>query len=227
MPRNNRITSQNVDPEPTHEVPLEDASIDASLVETDHPASIGEAPVPVVLRLLQFYRTQVAPALMQEFRYTNVMQVPHLEKVSLNMGLGEALTNARAIESSVQDLTQITGQQPVVTRARKSIAQFKLREGQAIGLMVTLRGARMYQFVDKLFNLTLPRIRDFRGVSRSGFDGRGNYSLGISEQIVFPEIDYNQIDRVRGLQVNIVTSALNDLEALRLLELLGVPFTRN
>ena len=144
----------------------------------------------------------------------------------INVGLGEALTNARAMETTIRDIGMITGQRPVSTKARRSVATFKVREGQAIGVMVTLRGDRMYIFLDKLFNTALPRIRDFRGVSRSAFDGRGNYSLGIREQIVFPEIDYNQIDKLRGFQVNIITSAKTDLEALRLLELMGMPFTR-
>jgi large subunit ribosomal protein L5 len=146
--------------------------------------------------------------------------------VVINVGLGEALTNARAMEATLSDIGMITGQRPVSTKARKSVATFKLREGQAIGVMATLRGDRMYIFLDKLFNTALPRIRDFRGVSRSAFDGRGNYSLGIREQIVFPEIDYNKIDKLRGFQVNIITSAKTDQEGLRLLELMGMPFTR-
>ena len=154
------------------------------------------------------------------------MEVPAVQKVVINVGLGEALTNARAMEATINDIGLITGQRPVSTKARRSVATFKVREGQAIGVMVTLRGDRMYIFLDKLFNTALPRIRDFRGVSRSAFDGRGNYSLGIREQIVFPEIDYNQIDKLRGFQVNIITSAKTDLEALRLLELMGMPFTR-
>ena len=177
-------------------------------------------------RLLVKYRTEILPALQQEFAYQNIMEVPKVLKVGINVGLGEALGNPRALEAVTSDLVQITGQQPLVTRARKSIAGFKLREGQAIGLMVTLRSNRMYVFMDKLLNTALPRIRDFRGVSRASFDGRGNYSLGIREQIIFPKIDYNQIDRIRGLQINIITSASNDHEALRLLELMGMPFTR-
>ena len=154
------------------------------------------------------------------------MEGPAGKHVVINVGLGEALTNARAMETTIRDIGMITGQRPVSTKARRSVATFKVREGQAIGVMVTLRGDRMYIFLDKLFNTALPRIRDFRGVSRSAFDGRGNYSLGIREQIVFPEIDYNQIDKLRGFQVNIITSAKTDLEALRLLELMGMPFTR-
>ena len=185
------------------------------------------APERRLPRLLVHYREQVFPALMQEFGYRNVMQAPRLQKVVLNVGLGEALTNNRAIEAATGDLTAITGQKPVVTRARESIAGFKVREGQSIGTSVTLRGDRMYIFVDKLFNVALPRSRDFRGVSRSAFDGRGNYSLGLREQTIFPEIDYNQIDKMRGLQINFVTSAGSDREALRLLELLGAPFARS
>ena len=168
----------------------------------------------------------MAPTLLREYGYANVMQVPRLGKVVLNIGLGEALTNPRAMEAATNDLTQIAGQRPVVTRSRKSIAGFKLREGQAIGLMVTLRGDRMYHFLDKLFNAALPRLRDFRGVSRTAFDGRGNYALGVREQVVFPEIDYNSIDKIRSFQVNITTTAQSDREALRLLELMGMPFAR-
>lgn len=177
-------------------------------------------------RLLTKYRSEVLPVLMTELNYNNSMEAPRVKKVVVNIGLGEALTNPRALESATHDLSMITGQKPVVTRAKKSIAQFKVREGQAIGVMVTLRRGRMYTFLDKLFNVALPRIRDFRGVSRTAFDGRGNYSLGLTEQIVFPEIDYNSIERIRGLQINIATSAKNNSEAQRLLELMGVPFTR-
>ena len=169
---------------------------------------------------------EVVPTMMREFNYRNSMEVPRLEKVMLNIGLGEALTNSRAMEFAVRDLTIISGQKPVMTRARRSIAGFKLREGNPIGTSVTLRRARMFHFVDRLFNAALPRTRDFRGTSRSAFDGRGNYSLGIREQIIFPEIDYGQIDRIRGFQVTFVTSARNDTEATRLLELLGMPFAR-
>ena len=179
-----------------------------------------------VPRLLSLYRSDIVPAMMQEFSYRNTMEVPRLSKVMLNVGLGEALTNSRAIEFATRDLATVSGQKAIVTRAAKSIAGFKLREGNAIGACVTLRGARMYHFVDRLFNAALPRIRDFRGMSRSSFDGRGNYSMGIREQIIFPEIDYGQIDRVRGMQVTFVTSARTDAEAARLLELLGMPFAR-
>ena len=189
-------------------------------------ASSGGVIAPPRPRLLDMYRSEVVPAMMQEMQYDNVMQVPRLRKVVLNIGLGEALTNARAIESATRDMTIISGQKPVVTRARKSIAGFKLREGNPIGVTVTLRGHRMYYFVDRLLNMALPRIRDFRGVSATSFDGRGNYSMGIREQIIFPEIDYNQIERIRGFQVTIATSAKTDAEAARLLALLGMPFER-
>ena len=182
------------------------------------------AEQPPAPRLLETYRTEIVSTMMSEFGYQNTMRVPRIRKVTLNIGLGEALTNGRAMEAAVQDLTTISGQKPVITRAKKSIANFKLREGNQIGTSVTLRGARMYHFLDRLVNTALPRIRDFRGISRIGFDGRGNFSIGIREQIIFPEIDYNQIDRIRGLQVTIGTSATNDSEALRLLELFGMPF---
>jgi large subunit ribosomal protein L5 len=164
--------------------------------------------------------------MMGEFAFKSVMQVPRLQKIVLNVGLGEALTNSRAMESATRDLATISGQKTIMTRARKSIANFKVREGNPIGACVTLRGARMYHFLDRLINTALPRIRDFRGISRRGFDGRGNFSLGIREQIIFPEIDYNQIDRIRGFQVTITTTARNDAEAMRLLELFGMPFVR-
>jgi large subunit ribosomal protein L5 len=163
---------------------------------------------------------------MQEFNYSNVMQVPKLEKIVLNIGLGEAISNAKALESAVADLSLISGQKPVVTRAKKSIAAFKLRAGMPIGAMVTLRGPRMYEFLDRLVSITLPRIRDFRGVSPNSFDGRGNYTLGLKEQLAFPEIDYDRIDKTRGLEVSIVTTARNDEEGRRLLALLGMPFAR-
>ena len=162
--------------------------------------------------------------LTREFGYGNQFQVPKIQKIVLNIGLGEALQNAKAIDAAVADLTAIAGQKPVVTRAKKSIANFKLREGQPIGAMVTLRGPRMYEFLDRLINVALPRIRDFRGVSRRSFDGRGNYSIGLREQIVFPEIDYDRVDRLRGLEISIVTSARNDAEGYALLRQFGMPF---
>ena len=164
--------------------------------------------------------------MIREFGYRNPMQVPRLNKVVLNIGLGEALTNPKAIESATRDLTTISGQKPIVTRAKNSIAGFKLREGVPIGMCVTLRGVRMYHFIDRLLNAALPRIRDFRGVSPGSFDGRGNYSLGIREQIIFPEIDYGQIERIRSFQVSINTTARTDAEATRLLALLGMPFAQ-
>ena len=184
---------------------------------------VAGAPYP---RLLDTYRTEIVPAMMSEFGFSNPMRVPRIQKIVVNVGLGEALTNGRAMEAATRDLTTITGQKPIITRARKSIAGFKLRAGNPIGTCVTLRGARMYHFLDRLINTALPRIRDFRGISRRGFDGRGNFSIGIREQIIFPEIDYNQIDRFRGLQVTIITSAENDAESIRLLEMFGMPFIR-
>lgn len=181
---------------------------------------------PPLPRLRDTYRQEIVPAMMSEFGFANPMRVPRVEKIVVNIGLGEALTNGRAMESATRDLTTITGQKPIVTRARKSIAGFKLRAGNPIGTCVTLRGDRMYHFLDRLVNTALPRIRDFRGISRRGFDGRGNFSIGLREQIIFPEIDYNQIDRFRGLQVSIITSAQNDAESIRLLELFGMPFVR-
>jgi large subunit ribosomal protein L5 len=175
-------------------------------------------------RLQERYQQDVVPALTKEFSYDNVMQVPKIKKIVLNIGLGEALQNAKSIDAAVADLTAIAGQKPVVTRAKKSIANFKLREGQAIGAMVTLRGARMYEFLDRLINVALPRIRDFRGVSRRSFDGRGNYSIGLREQIMFPEIEYDKVDKLRGLEVSIVTSARTDAEGYALLKQFNMPF---
>lgn len=170
------------------------------------------------------YRQEVVPAMMDKFGYKNVMQVPKLEKVTVNVGLGEAVQNPKAVDAAVEDLKVITGQKPVVTRAKKSIAAFKLRAGMQIGAKVTLRGERMYDFVDKVVNAVLPRVRDFRGVSPKSFDGRGNYTLGIKEQIIFPEIDYDKVDKVRGMNITIVTTAKTDEEARELLRLLGMPF---
>ena len=177
-------------------------------------------------RLQERYQAEIVPALMQEFAYKNVMQVPKLQKIVINIGLGEAVSNARAIDAAVGDLTAITGQKPVVTRAKRSIAAFKLREGMPIGAMVTLRGPRMYEFLDRMVNITLPRIRDFRGISPNAFDGRGNYTLGLREQLAFPEIDYDRIDKTRGLEMSFVSTARNDEEGRRLLALLGIPFAR-
>ncbi len=173
--------------------------------------------------LKKHYEDEVVPALMQEFEYSNVMQVPRVRKVVLNVGMGEALDNPKALENAVRDITTITGQHPVITKARKSVAAFKLREGRAIGVKVTLRGKRMWNFLDRLLNVALPRTRDFRGVPDK-FDGHGNYTLGLREQIIFPEISYDTIDRVRGFEICINTTAETDEEARRLLELLGMPF---
>jgi large subunit ribosomal protein L5 len=175
-------------------------------------------------RLREKYRKDVVPHLMKEMGYTNVNQVPRLEKVVLNMGLGEAIQNAKVMDSAVIEITALAGQKPVVTKSKKAIANFKLRENMPIGCMVTLRGLRMYEFLDRLITLALPRVRDFRGVSSRAFDGRGNYSLGVREQIIFPEIDLDKIDKVRGLTVSIVTTAKTDAEGKALLQALGMPF---
>ena len=177
-------------------------------------------------RVLDLYREQAAPSLQREFGYGNPMEVPRLEKIVMNIGLGEARENARALDTASADLATITGQKPVITRAKRSIANFRLREGMPIGVMVTLRGQRMWEFYDRLVNAALPRIRDFRGCSTKAFDGRGNYSLGVREQLIFPEIDYDKVDRIRGMQINIITTARNDEEGKRLLELLGMPFAK-
>jgi len=175
-------------------------------------------------RLKELYRQQIVPALKKELGYTNVMQVPRVEKVVVNIGMGEALQNAKSLDAALQDLMAITGQRPIITRARKSIAAFKLRAGNPIGVKVTLRGNRMWDFLDRLFNVALPRQRDFRGVSPDAFDGRGNYSLGLREQLVFPEIDYDKIDKIRGMEITIVTTAGTDEEGFHLLRHLGMPF---
>jgi large subunit ribosomal protein L5 len=177
-------------------------------------------------RLKDQYREQLVSTLQKELGYQNVMQVPRLEKIVVNVGLGEALQNAKALDAAVQDMATITGQRPIVTRARKSIASFKLREGNPVGVKVTLRGNRMWDFLDRLCNVALPRQRDFRGISPDSFDGRGNYSLGLREQLMFPEIDYDSIDRIRGFEVTIVTTAQTDEEGFQLLRYLGMPFGR-
>jgi large subunit ribosomal protein L5 len=174
--------------------------------------------------LKELYREELVPKLMERFGYENIMQVPRLNKIVLNMGLGEAIQNIKILDSAVEELALIAGQQPVVTRARKSIASFKLRAGVSIGCMVTLRGDRMYDFFTKLVNIALPRVRDFRGVSGKAFDGRGNYSLGIKEHIIFPEIDYDKIDRIKGMNITVVTTAQSDPEGKELLGLMGMPF---
>jgi large subunit ribosomal protein L5 len=189
-------------------------------------ANAGSAP-PTGAGLRQRYRDEAAPALQREFGYANPMQIPRLEKVVVNIGLGEAIQNAKALDAAVGDLTQITGQKPIVTRAKRSIAQFRLRTGMPIGAKVTLRGQRMYDFLERTLRLALPRIRDFRGIATRSFDGRGNFSLGLREQLVYPEIDYDKIDRLRGLEISIVTTAKTDEEGRKLLELLGMPFQAN
>jgi large subunit ribosomal protein L5 len=178
----------------------------------------------MVNRLHERYQAEVAPALIKQFEYGNPMEVPRVHKIVVNIGLGEALTNAKAIDAAAGDLSMITGQKPIVTRAKRSIAQFRLRTGNPIGAKVTLRGERMWDFLDRLTSLALPRIRDFRGIPSRSFDGRGNYSLGFREQLAFPEIDYDKVDRLRGLEISIVTTAKTDEESKRLLELLGMPF---
>lgn len=175
-------------------------------------------------RLKDRYQKEIAPALQQKFAYTNVMQIPKIDKIVINMGVGEAVQNSKAIDSAVADLMKLSGQKPVVTRAKKSISAFKLREGMPIGCKVTLRGARMYEFMDRLLNVALPRVRDFRGVSAKAFDGRGNYTLGIKEQLIFPEMEYDKIDKLRGMDVVFVTTAKTDEEARELLRGFGMPY---
>jgi large subunit ribosomal protein L5 len=177
-------------------------------------------------RLKEKFVSEISPALMSKFNYKSVMEVPKLDKIVINMGVGDAVANAKALDSAVEELTQITGQKPVVTRAKKSIAGFRLREGMPIGAKVTLRGERMYQFIDKLVSVSLPRVRDFRGVSKKAFDGRGNYTLGVKEQLIFPEIDYDKVSKVRGMDIVIVTTAKTDEEARELLVQFGMPFQK-
>jgi len=177
-------------------------------------------------RLKEKYQQDILPALMKEFKYTSVMQAPRVVKVVINVGLGEAIQHAQALDAAQQDIAAISGQHPVTTKARKSIANFKLRQGMPIGIMVTLRGKRMYEFLDKLISVALPRIRDFQGLNRNAFDGMGNYTLGLKDQTIFPEISYDKVDKVRGLEICIVTTARNNAEGLRLFELMGMPFSR-
>jgi large subunit ribosomal protein L5 len=177
-------------------------------------------------RLKERYQKEIAPALMKELNLDNVMQIPRVQKVVVNIGLGEAIDNAKAIDAAVSDMTQITGQKPVVTKARKSIANFKLREGKLIGAKVTLRGEKMWSFLDRLMNIVLPRVRDFRGISGDAFDGRGNYTLGLREQLIFPEIEYDKIDKIRGMEISVVTTAPSDDQARALLLMLGMPFKK-
>jgi large subunit ribosomal protein L5 len=177
-------------------------------------------------RLNDLYKDKIVPALVSKFGYTSIMQVPKVEKIVINMGVGEAVANAKALDGAVADLTAITGQKPVITRAKKSIAGFRLREGMPIGTKVTLRGERMYHFMDKLFNVSLPRVRDFRGISDKAFDGRGNYTLGLKEQLIFPEIEYDKVDKIRGMDIVFVTTANSDEEARELMTQLGMPFRK-
>jgi len=178
-------------------------------------------------RLKERYQTELVPALKESLNYENALQVPQVKKVVVNIGMGEALDNPKALDAAVSDIMQMTGQKPVITKARTSIAAFKLREGRSIGVKVTLRGERMWAFLDRLLNIVLPRVRDFRGISRDAFDGRGNYTLGLREQLIFPEIEYDKIDKIRGMEITIVTSANNDEEAARMLEMLGMPFRKD
>ena len=177
-------------------------------------------------RVLEKYLNEVKPELMKKFEYKSVMQAPKLDKIVINMGVGDAMANSKALDAAVEDLTQICGQKPIITKARKSIAAFKLREGAAIGCKVTLRGERMYEFFDKLVSISLPRVRDFRGLSKDSFDGRGNYTLGVKEQLIFPEINYDKVFKIRGMDIVIVTTAKTDNEGRELLSLLGVPFVK-
>jgi large subunit ribosomal protein L5 len=188
----------------------------------NHPGKGGTSNS--MSRLYELYKKEITPKMIEKFNYNNVMQVPKIEKIVINIGVGEAIQNPKALDGAVNDLVAISGQKPIITRGKKSIAGFKLREGMAIGCKVTLRGERMYDFLDRLMNLALPRVRDFRGVSPQAFDGRGNYSLGIKEQTIFPEIEYDKIDKSRGMEVVIVTTAKTDEEARELLKLMGMPF---
>ncbi len=183
-------------------------------------------PEGYIPRLKVKYTEEIAPALMKKFEYQSVMQIPKMEKITVNCGCGEARENAKVIDAVVADLTKITGQKPVVTKARKSVANFKLREGMSIGAKVTLRGERMWEFMDRLFSIALPRVRDFRGINPNGFDGRGNYAMGVKEQLIFPEIDYDKIDKIRGMDIVFTTTATTDEEARELLTLLGAPFSK-
>ncbi len=177
-----------------------------------------------MVRLKEYYTKEVVPALVREFHYKNPMEVPRMVKIVINMGLGEAIQNVKILDSAVEELTRITGQKPIITKARKSIATFKLRQGMSIGCCVTLRSERMYEFFDRLVSVAIPRVRDFRGVSQKSFDGRGNFSLGLKEQIIFPEIEYDKVDKIRGMNIAIVTTAKTDDEARQLLKLMGMPF---
>lgn len=190
-------------------------------------AAVAKASDNREYRLKTLYNNEVAPALQKKFGYTNVHQIPRLEKIVLNMGLGDVKDNAKSFQLAVEEMTQIAGQKPIITKARKSVANFKIREGMDVGCKVTLRGARMYDFLDKLMNVVLPRVRDFKGVPTKSFDGRGSYAMGVKEQLIFPEINYEQVEKIRGMDICIVTSAKTDEEAKELLTLMGMPFARN
>ena len=208
------------------EKPVEEKAEPVKAEAPAKKAPAKKAKPAYVNRVVSKYQEEVVPALIKEFGYTSPMQAPRLEKIVVNIGVGDATQNAKALDDSVAELAQISGQKPVITKAKKSIAGFKLREGQAIGCKVTLRGVRMYEFFDKLVSIALPRVRDFRGISRSAFDGRGNYTLGVKEQLIFPEIDYDKVSKIRGMDIVIVTTANTDAEALSRLEKLGMPFKR-
>ena len=211
----------------TAEAPVEKKTTAKKATKKAAPKAKGECKKAAVISRVEVdYKERVVAELVKEFGYKSIMEVPHLEKIVINMGVGEAASNSKAIEEAMADLTLIAGQRPVVTKSKKSVANFKLRQGQAIGCKVTLRGVRMYDFFDKLITIALPRVRDFRGVSKNSFDGRGNYALGVKEQLIFPEIDYDKVNRVRGLDVVIVTTAKTDKEAYALLEKMGMPFKR-
>lgn len=202
---------------------MENANKDVKKVVIPTKYAVKESYQPA---LLKKYKTEIAPAMQTKFNYKSTMEIPHLVKVVINMGVGDATQNAKLIDAAVEDLTAISGQKPVVTKAKKSIAVFKVREGQEIGCKVTLRGVRMYEFLSKLINIALPRVRDFRGVSSNAFDGRGNYTLGVKEQLIFPEINYDKVVKVRGMDIVIVTTAKNDEEGRELLKLFGMPFEK-
>ena len=199
---------------------------EAKAPKAEKKAAKAENPDKYENRLIKKYRDQVVPALIKKFGYTSLMQCPKLEKIVINIGVGDATQNAKALEDSVAELATITGQHPVTTKAKKSIATFKVREGQAIGCKVTLRGLRMYEFYDKLVSIALPRVRDFRGVSKNAFDGHGNYTLGVKEQLIFPEIDYDKVSKIRGMDIVIVTTANSDAEAFAFLQEMGMPFRK-
>jgi len=215
---------------PKAKKPAAEPAVETSAAPEEKPAKKPAAkkfvsPEPAN-RLEKKYRAEIRPELVKEFGYTSVMMAPRLEKIVINMGVGDATSNSKALDDAVNDLTILSGQKPVVTKAKKSVASFKLREGQAIGCKVTLRGQRMYEFLDKLITIALPRVRDFRGISRNSFDGHGNYTLGVKEQLIFPEIDYDKVAKIRGMDIVIVTTARSDKEACALLEKLGMPFRK-